>query len=39
MLVNNLTETISDKEAQLNEVKKINKSLLDQVKNARQIPH
>lgn len=36
MLVNNLTETISEKESQLNEVKKINKSLLEQLRACRQ---
>lgn len=36
LLVNKLTETISEKELQLNEYKKINKSLLDQLKQLRE---
>ena len=36
LLVNKLTETISEKELQLNEYKKINKSLLEQIKQLRE---
>jgi flagellar hook-associated protein FlgK len=36
MLVNNLTETISEKELQLNEAKKVNRNLLEQLRQARE---
>ena len=36
LLVNKLTETITEKEMQLNESKKINKNLLEQLKETKQ---
>lgn len=36
LLVNKLTETITEKELQMNDLRKINKNLLEQLKDLRE---
>lgn len=36
LLVNKLTETITEKELQLNDLRKVNKNLLSQLKDLRE---